>query len=99
MAVHLWPARRRIWQFASRFTSDESVVVQGIIDMLIRTQRGLIVIDFKTDNITTQQVSERAEPYHRQLELYGRAAEAVLKSETTARWLYFLTPATEFQIK
>ena len=84
---------------AGRTTHDESVVVQGIIDMLIQTPQGLVVIDFKTDDVSAEQVPERAEVYRRQLELYGRAAEAILKHKMLARWLYFLAPATEFEIK
>jgi ATP-dependent helicase/nuclease subunit A len=76
---------------ASRFTSDESIVVQGIIDMLIRTPKGLVVIDFKTDKVIPEGVAERAELYREQLALYSRAAEAVLRSEILGRWLYFLT--------
>ena len=75
-----------------RATSDEMIIVQGIIDMLIQTQNGLIVIDFKTDKVTAQQAPQRAELYRGQLELYSRAAEAILKCETIARWLYFLIP-------
>jgi ATP-dependent helicase/nuclease subunit A len=84
---------------ASRFTRDEIVVVQGIIDLLIRTPQGLVIIDFKTDNITAKQVPQRAELYRRQLELYARAASGILKEKLLAKWLYFLTPATEFEIK
>ncbi|MGB2806241.1 MAG: 3'-5' exonuclease, partial [Sedimentisphaerales bacterium] len=80
-------------------TSDETIVVQGIIDMLAKTPRGLLVIDFKTDKITAGQVSERAEFYRQQLELYGRAASAILKEKLLAKWLYFLTPAVAFEIK
>jgi ATP-dependent helicase/nuclease subunit A len=75
-----------------RATSDETIVAQGIIDMLIQTKDGLIVIDFKTDKVTAQQAPQRADLYRGQLELYSRAAEAILKCETIARWLYFLTP-------
>jgi ATP-dependent helicase/nuclease subunit A len=82
-----------------RATSDETVVVQGIIDMLAQTPKDLLVIDFKTDNITTDQVAERAEIYRRQLHLYGRAAGAILKEKILAKWLYFLTPAAPFEIK
>ncbi|MHC4464368.1 MAG: PD-(D/E)XK nuclease family protein, partial [Planctomycetota bacterium] len=82
-----------------RATSDEVIIVQGIIDMLIQTPQGLVVIDFKTDWITAGEVNQRAELYRDQLELYSRAASAVLKSESIAKWLYFLTPATEFEIK
>ncbi|GAG43837.1 unnamed protein product, partial [marine sediment metagenome] len=72
-------------------TSDEMIIVQGIIDMLIQTPHGLVVIDFKTDNVTAEQVAERAKSYRRQLELYGRAASAILKEKLLAKWLYFLT--------
>jgi len=67
--------------------------------MLIRTPQGLVIIDFKTDNITAKQVPERAELYRRQLALYSRAASVILKSKSIGKWLYFLTPATEFEIK
>jgi ATP-dependent helicase/nuclease subunit A len=80
-------------------TSDEMIVVQGIIDMLIQTPRGLVVIDFKTDNVTPGGVAERAELYRRQLELYSRAAESIMKSKILGKWLYFLTPGTGFEIK
>ncbi len=82
-------------------TSDirDTIIVQGIIDMLIRTPQGLVIIDFKTDNVTASQVNQRAELYRRQLALYSRAASAILKSESIARWLYFLTPACAFEIK
>ncbi len=81
-----------------RTISDETIVVQGIIDMLVRTPEGLVIIDFKTDNITAEQVNERAKLYRGQLELYGRAASAILKSETMSRWLYFLTPRVPFEV-
>jgi ATP-dependent helicase/nuclease subunit A len=76
----------------SRVTGDETVIVQGIIDMLIQTPKGLIIIDFKTDDVTTKGAPERAELYRQQLELYGRAAETILKAKTIAKWLYFLKP-------
>jgi ATP-dependent helicase/nuclease subunit A len=80
-------------------TSDEVIVVQGIIDMLVKIPEGLLIIDFKTDRITAGQVSERAEFYRQQLGLYGRAAGAILKAKILAKWLYFLTPAAAFEIK
>jgi len=80
-------------------TSDETIIVQGIIDMLVRTPRGLLIIDFKTDKITAGRVPQRADFYRRQLDLYGRAAGEILKQKILAKWLYFLTPAKEFEIK
>ncbi|MBA7485236.1 ATP-dependent helicase/nuclease subunit A [subsurface metagenome] len=89
-------------------TSDirDTIIVQGIIDMLVRTPQGLVIIDFKTDNVTSSQVNQRAELYRRQLDLYSRAASAILgrrqaslKSESIAKWLYFLTPACAIEVK
>lgn len=77
----------------------DTIIVQGIIDMLIRTPQGLVIIDFKTDNVTPGQVSERAEFYRPQLDLYSRAASAILKDKLLAKWLYFLTPSCAFEIK
>jgi ATP-dependent helicase/nuclease subunit A len=91
----------REWPFtfalpASEWTSSsvagDTIVVQGIIDLLVRTAQGLVVIDFKTDRIATEQAEGRAGLYRRQLELYCRAACAILKDRPAGRWLYFLTP-------
>ena len=71
---------------------EDTIVVQGIIDLLVRTAQGLVVIDFKTDKITAGQAEERAGLYRRQLELYSRAACAILKDKPDGRWLYFLAP-------
>jgi len=90
----------------TQYAIRDTIIVQGIIDMLIRTPKGLIIIDFKTDNVTSSQVNQRAELYRRQLDLYSRAASAILgrrqaslKTKTIAKWLYFLTPACAFEIK
>ena len=66
--------------------------------MLIQTPQGLVVIDFKTDDISAGQVAGRAELYRQQLTLYARAASAILKSESIAKWLYFLTPARAIEV-
>ena len=82
----------------TRYEIRDTIIVQGIIDMLVQTPQGLLVIDFKTDKITAGQVPQRAELYRKQLELYGRAASAILKAKILAKWLYFLNPATAFEI-
>jgi ATP-dependent helicase/nuclease subunit A len=80
-------------------TRDELIVVQGIIDMVVQTPEGLLVIDFKTDDVTAKQASERAELYREQLEVYGRAAEVILKDKIIGKWLYFLTPGCAVEVK
>jgi ATP-dependent helicase/nuclease subunit A len=108
-----YPNVRREWPFTfalpasnlldssdeRRATSDETIVVQGIIDMLVKTPQGLLIIDFKTDRITAGKVAQRAELYRKQLELYGRAASAILKAKLLAKWLYFLIPRCAIEVK
>jgi ATP-dependent helicase/nuclease subunit A len=87
--------------FFTRATSDErqeKVILQGIIDMLVKTPDGLVVIDFKTDAVTAEQVPQRAEFYRRQLDLYAEAAAAILNAPVLAKWLYFLTPACAVEV-
>ncbi len=81
-----------------KFTLHENIIVQGIIDMLIATPEGLVVIDFKTDKVTEENAAERAENYRRQLELYGRAASAILKSKVIHKYLYFLNPRASIEV-
>jgi ATP-dependent helicase/nuclease subunit A len=74
-------------------TSDDFIVVQGMIDMLIKTASGLVVIDFKSDNVTADRCFERAKIYRMQLDLYARAAADVFGLQVLKKCLYFLKPA------
>ncbi|MHC4344788.1 MAG: 3'-5' exonuclease, partial [Planctomycetota bacterium] len=77
---------------------DEPIIVQGIIDMLIKTPQGLLVIDFKTDSVSAEEATRRAALYRQQLVLYSRAAGEILKSKVVASWLYFLTPGCAVKV-
>ncbi len=77
----------------------EIVVVQGIIDLLVQTPDGLIVIDFKSDRVSGERIAERAEAYRGQLDLYGRAAGDILRTPVRQKWLYFLSPRTAFALE
>ncbi len=79
-------------------TKDEIVVLQGIVDMIIPTEKGLVIVDFKTDRVTEETVNQRAEQYTEQLGAYARAAGDILKQPVRSAWLYFLTPQKAIQI-
>jgi ATP-dependent helicase/nuclease subunit A len=76
----------------------EKVIVQGIIDLLLETPDGLIVIDFKTDHISSAQMQSRAAVYAPQMNLYALAAQAIFKKSIKAKYLYFLTHSTAVQL-
>ena len=98
---------RREWPFTfslpacgvgEKAGAADSIVVQGIIDMLIETAEGLIVVDFKTDQVSPGKIEERAEHYAGQVGLYARAAEVILKKPVLHEWLYFLAARRPFEI-
>jgi ATP-dependent helicase/nuclease subunit A len=79
-------------------SSNDYIIVQGIIDLLIKTPKGLLVIDFKTDDVSPDYVSHRAELYRSQLALYAQAAIAITGQKVLSKWLYFLTPALPIEV-
>jgi len=88
--------------FFTRATSNErrdTIIIQGIIDMLVKTPLGLLVIDFKTDAVTAEEAPQRAKFYRQQLDIYSRAASAILNSKPITNWLYFLMPVCAIEIK
>jgi ATP-dependent helicase/nuclease subunit A len=76
----------------------ESVVVQGIVDLILPTAKGMILIDFKTDKISEQKVAERATLYQTQLGLYARAIQTILRVPVVEAYLYYLHPRILFPV-
>ncbi|OUM90118.1 MAG: helicase-exonuclease AddAB subunit AddA [Bacillus thermozeamaize] len=75
--------------------SGEVVLLQGVIDCLFRDERGLVLLDYKTDTIYGPFAGfEQAEPvlkerYALQLQLYARAVEAIWGMPVAEKVLYF----------
>lgn len=69
---------------------NEKIIVQGIADMIIGTSKGLFVIDYKTDKITSSQAPDRAQKYRGQIALYTKAAEIILAKKVIGRYVWFL---------
>lgn len=79
-------------------TPGESVILQGIVDMIIPTSEGLVIVDFKTDRVTENAIDERASKYAGQLRHYARASCDILKQPLSGAWLYFLVPGKAIQV-
>lgn len=79
-------------------SEDEKIIIQGIVDMLIKTPTGIVIIDFKTDRISSARVQQRAEHYLPQLKWYCKAAGEILKAEAVSGYLYFLTVGVSVKI-
>ncbi|KAF1084246.1 ATP-dependent helicase/nuclease subunit A [Sporotomaculum syntrophicum] len=69
-------------------SSDETVLVQGIIDCLADEKEGLLLVDYKTDRYTPDTLLQTASRYYSQLALYIRAAERITGRGVTAAYFY-----------
>ena len=75
---------------------EDPVFVQGIIDLLIKDANGLVIIDYKTDQITDRFKNGFAEAkpillkrYRTQVALYRNAVATIFNEPVTASYLYF----------
>lgn len=73
--------------------SDERVLLQGVIDCLIRTDQGWILLDYKTDQLPEQITGANKrtlqQKYELQLSLYARAVEEIWGQAIHRKYLYF----------
>ncbi|HDS85648.1 MAG TPA: helicase-exonuclease AddAB subunit AddA [Phycisphaerales bacterium] len=68
----------------------ETVLIQGIVDLIIPVSEGLIIVDFKTDRIADDAaLQQRIDRYRQPLAWYARAASTILKKPAASCWLYF----------
>ncbi len=79
-------------------TVQEKVLVRGVIDCLYETQEGMVIVDYKTDNIKKDQCSNRAKEYETQLNFYAQAVELILGKTTISKKIYFLVPGVTCEI-
>ncbi|MBT9140020.1 MAG: ATP-dependent helicase/nuclease subunit A [Dehalococcoidia bacterium] len=70
---------------------DETVLIQGIIDLLVKTEEGYVLVDFKTDKIPQGGAEELAARYKEQLGYYARAVETILAAPVRGAYLYLIT--------
>lgn len=69
---------------------QERVFIQGVIDLIVPTAGGWILIDYKTDRIQNQQTEQTLrERYQVQLDLYAKALAEIWKEPVVNKYLYF----------
>ena len=72
-----------------RDAAGEEIMLQGVVDCAFETPEGLVIVDFKTDRVTPQEMAARAEHYRPQLEAYATALGRVLQKPVREKILYF----------
>ncbi len=70
--------------------TGERLLINGAIDLLLFEEKGLTVIDFKTDRVPAGTLQEKAEEHRLQLEMYAQAAVELFDLPVKEKWVWFL---------
>ena len=68
------------------------LVIRGQVDLWFEEGGELVVVDYKTDEVTAAEAHQRARDYELQLKLYAMAVERLAGRPPDRAWLYFLRP-------
>ncbi|KAB2337165.1 helicase-exonuclease AddAB subunit AddA [Cytobacillus depressus] len=84
---------------------EEAVFIQGIVDCLFEDEHGLILVDYKTDQINGRFKGGFAEAkeiledrYRVQIDMYTKALEQILKRKVNERYLFFFDGANTIKM-
>jgi ATP-dependent helicase/nuclease subunit A len=70
----------------------DRIMVRGRIDLLLPTETGMAVVDYKTDNVSAQTLTQRSDRYRGQMQFYREAVETIGRKVVTDVYLIFLKP-------
>ena len=67
----------------------EEIFLQGVVDCAMVDDDGITVIDFKTDYVTEETLSDKTAYYRPQVEAYADAMHRIYELPVKESWLYF----------
>ena len=72
--------------------AGEELLLQGVVDCCLREEDGLVIIDYKTDRVKTEEeIAARAALYRGQLTAYAAALSRILGQPVKECVLFFLS--------
>ncbi len=77
---------------------QESVLLQGVIDCWFEYNNEIVLLDFKSNNISEGKALEVAKTYFDQMDAYSYALEEMTKKNVAHRVLWFLTASCGVEI-
>ena len=80
-------------------SGDDSVSVHGIIDCYFEEEDGLVILDYKTDNLRGRRVDEIIAEYRLQLVTYKEAIERITRKNVKETYLYLFSVGKEFMVE
>jgi ATP-dependent nuclease subunit A len=78
-------------------SSDETILIQGVIDAYIENENGIILVDYKTDNVNNEDVLINR--YRSQLMLYKKSLEMSTGKTVQAVYIYSFALGKEISLK
>lgn len=79
--------------------SEETVLVQGVIDAFFEEEDGLVLMDYKTDRIQEDAKTELTKKYQSQLKYYRTALEKLTGKPVKEVWFYAFATGEDFKIE
>lgn len=80
--------------------NEEQLLVQGVIDCLFTDDKGIVIIDYKTDHLGQDtNIEAIINRYAGQLNLYAKAVETIYKQSVNEKYLYLFTSGDIVPIK
>lgn len=67
----------------------EQILLQGVVDCAMVEQDGIILVDFKTDYITGENLSAKVSAYTPQVNTYAQALKRIFHLPVKEKYLYF----------
>ncbi len=69
--------------------ANEDVLLQGVVDCAMISDDGIVILDFKTDRISSHTIDAASEKYRNQILAYAHALERIFEKPVKAAYLYF----------
>ena len=77
----------------------EQLLLQGVVDCCLEENGELVIIDYKTDSVRTEEeIEERADLYRGQLLAYAEALSRIFRKPVKEGVLFFLAPGKEVRV-
>ena len=79
--------------------AGEQILLQGVVDCCFEEDGGLILVDYKTDRIDSEEtLRQRAELYRVQLDTYAQALRRIFGLPVREKILYFISAGKEVRL-
>ncbi|EFM12755.1 recombination helicase AddA [Paenibacillus curdlanolyticus YK9] len=89
----------RIYEQQADLTDDEPILIQGVVDCLFEDEEGIVLLDYKTDQVYGGQWEEAAERHRFQLDVYAEALELSIGRPIEECHVHFLSGGTTVRLR